>query len=113
MTLLCILIQTVFRDDSDPSLRIRRYCFAWRMPLKLASLKHMRFLVFSYFTTEKLLSTVDVLGKIVARLPTNLSNNRYVFCSPFQASRYAAPLSKLSMDLFASGCWRYKPHKSL
>ena len=45
---------------------------------RLASLKYMRFLVFSYFTTKKLLSTVDVQGKMVVRPPNNLCSNGYV-----------------------------------
>ena len=49
------------------------------MTLRLASLKLMRLLFFSYFTTEKLLSTVDVPGKMFARPLTNLSSNGYVW----------------------------------
>ena len=113
MTLLYISIQTVFREDSDTILCILRYCFAWRIPLRLASLKHMRFLVFSYFTTKKSLSTVDVPGKMVAKPPTNLSSNGYMLCRPFQASRYAATSSNISMDLFTS-CWQqYKSYKAM
>ena len=78
MEILYIYFQTVFIEGSDTRLGIRRYCLAWRMPSRLASLKHMRFLVFSYFATKKSLSTVDVLGKMVARPPTNISRNRYV-----------------------------------
>ena len=89
MTLLCIFIQTVFIEDSDTRLRIHRYCFTWRMPSRLASLKHICFLVFSYFTTKKLLSTVDVPGKMVVRPQTNLYSNGYMLCSPFQSSWYA------------------------
>jgi hypothetical protein len=73
----------------------------------------MRFLFFSYFTTEKSLATVDVPGKMVARPPTNLSSNGYVFWRPIQASRYAALLPKLSMEPFTSG-WRwYESYKAL
>ena len=111
--IIMYFIQTVFREDSDTRLCIRRHCFVWRMPSRLASLKLMRFLVFSYFITKKFLSTVDFPGNILARLPTNLSSNGYVLCSLFQAYRYAAPLSKLSMDLFTSGWRRYKSQKAL
>ena len=61
--LLCILIQTVFRGDSYPRLHIHRYCFAQSMPLRLASLKLMRFLFFSYFTNKKVALNGGCAGK--------------------------------------------------
>ena len=56
---------------------------------------------------------VHLSGKMVAIPPKNLSSTEYVLWSQFQASRYALPLSKLSMDLFSSGWRRYEFHKTL
>jgi hypothetical protein len=49
---------------------------------------------------QKGVPTVDVPGKTVARPPTNLYSDGYVFWRPIQASRCAARSSKLSMELF-------------
>ena len=95
----------LFRQYSDmnhkPRLHIRRYLFAWRMPLSLASLKLIRFLFFSYLTTKKFLSMMYVLGNMVTITPTNLYSTDYVLWSPFQAYRYALLSSNISVDIFS------------
>ena len=94
-------------------LHMQQYCLAWIMPLRLTSLKVVRLLFFSNLVTKKLLSMVDVPGKIDAKPPTNLSRNGYMLRSLVQASSKESPLSKLSMDPFTLGSWWYKSHSAL
>ena len=49
----------------------------------LAPLKLIRFLFLLYFNTKKSLSTMDVMGKMVARPLKNLSITKYVLWIPF------------------------------
>ena len=95
----------LFRHYSDmnhtPRLRICRKYFAWRMPSGTASLKIMQLLFFLFFTIEKLLSTVNVPGKMVKKQPVNLSRTEYMLWRPFQSSWYAFSLSNMSMNLFS------------
>lgn len=96
------LLKQSLERNQTPKLRVYRYCFAWRFNSSLTSLGLMPFLFFSNLTTEKSLSMVDVQGKMVARPPKNLHSNGYVFWSPFQSFRYAATVSKLSVELLTS-----------
>lgn len=110
------ICHSLFKQDKSrirPRLHIRRYHSSRRMALKPAPVKLRQFLFYSYLTTEKSPSTVDVPGKLVAELSTNISNNVYVLWSSYQAFWYAGPSSKLLLELRTSLQWWYVSDKAL